>query len=374
MNPDLNIYGVLTGIGIVLILATTDKILKGKLKAVDFLFMILSMLFFSRLLAAMLYHGLYDLSVADWLKVTEGSTPVIWGQLFGLGLATFFVSKIRGIKHLSITDALLLNYPIATSLVRLGNYFNQELYGEPANVFWAIYIKLENRVPEYVSHAYYHPTFAYEIILNILNWIFLLTLRRKYRLSTGLITGFFMINYGIIRFVVNRFRLDLAFFLNIEVHDIFTIALSALGVLILIYFVFSKKTQKNFALIVSKILNPFVVTIIPFLIVAYQSSLVSLEIKILILALTVVTFLFYLISTKWKISSHLTYLAFTTSAIYLLFKDPLLILIFSPLLVLMAWSCIKLKHHDLAQTIAGTILGISVIVGIWLLSNSSLPF
>ncbi len=111
-----------------------------------------------------------------------------------------------------------------------------------------------------------------------------------------------------------------------------------------------------------------------FLIFLISLASVSLEIKVLTLSLTVVTYIFAIISMQWKISGHLTYLAFTIAAVYLLLKDPFLILLLGPLLVLVGWSRVKLKHHDVLQTIAGSFLGIAVIVLIWILATTPLPF
>ncbi len=433
----MNLYGFFIGLGAVIVLITVDKLLKEKVQIKDYFFIALSTLFFARLGFFINYLGILAADPFSLLRVHEGGLS-IFGAFFGLGLSTFFISRARNLEYLKFADALLLNFPLAQSIGRLGNYFNQEIYGKPTDIFWSIYIKPENRLVEYTNYTHYHPIFAYEIILNMLNWIFLLMLRKRYKLSIGLITCFYMLNYGLIRLSVNRFRLEKVSFLNIETSDLFSVILYSLGCIILLSMIFSKKTQLKVASFASKILNPFLITMIPFFIIAFQKNLfkieplhitiifllgiigpiiqinlfkkfnlindwdisdrskrplftsiagviffliflvslasVSLEIKVLTLSLTVVTFLFAMISTQWKISGHLTYLAFTLSAIYLLVKDPLIVFALSPLIILMAWSRVKLKHHDLLQTIAGTFLGISVIVLLWLLATKPLPF
>ncbi len=433
MNP----YGFFIGLGTVIVLFTVDRYLKDRIKITDYLFIAFSTLLFARLGFFLNYLGSLVSDPLSLFRVYEGGLS-IFGAFFGLGVSAFFVAKRGNINFLTFTDALLLNFPLAQSIGRIGNYFNQEVYGKPTEIFWGIYIKPENRLLEYANYTHYHPIFAYEMFLNLLNWLFLLILRKKYQASIGLITCFYMLNYGLIRLTVNRFRIEKAYFLNVDTSDLFAVILYSLGCIILLSMIFTKKTQLKVAEISSKVLNPFLITMIPFFIIAFQRDLfkieplhitvifligivgpilqinlfkkfnlindwdisdrskrplftsiagiiffiiflvslasVSLEIKILTLSLTVITFLFAIISTQWKISGHLTYLAYTLAAIYLLVKDPLVILALSPLLVLIAWSRVKLKHHDILQTIAGTFLGVGVIVLLWLLATNPLPF
>ncbi len=433
----MNLYGFLIGLACVIVLVTADRIFKDKIKISDYLLIAFSTLIFARLNFFLNYLGALASDPLTFFRIYEGGLS-IFGAFFGLAISAFFVSKWRKIKFLSFTDAIFLNFPLAQSIGRLGNFFNQEVYGVPTNLPWAIYIEPAKRLPEYSAYSYYHPIFAYEMILNILNWLFLIFLRKKYRLSVGLITCFYILNYGIIRLTVNRFRLEKVEFLNIETSDFFSVILISLASIILLSKIFSKKTQGDIAKVVSKVLNPFLITMVPFFIIAYQRELfrieplhislifligivgpivqihlfkkfglindwdisdrskrpfftliagtiffliflislasVSLEIKVLTLSLTIVTFLFALVSMQWKISGHLTYLAFTLASTYLLVKDPLLIVLLAPLLVLVAWSRVKLKHHDVWQTIAGTFLGISIIVSIWILAHVPLPF
>ncbi len=433
----MNLYGFFIGLACVIVLATADRIFKEKIKITDYLFIALSTLIFARLGFFLNFLSSLANDPISFFKIHQGGLS-IFGAFFGLSIASLFVSKWRSIKFLSFTDAIFLNFPLAQSIGRLGNFFNQEVYGLPTSVAWNIYIEPAKRIPEYMAYSHYHPIFAYEMILNILNWFFLLLLRKKHPLSTGLITCFYILNYGIIRLTVNRFRLEKVDFLNIETSDFFSIILISLACIILLSMIFNKTIQKKIATVISKILNPFLITMVPFFIIAFQKDLfrieplhislifliglvgpivqihlfkkmnlindwdisdrskrplftiiagtiflliflvslasVSLEIKVLTLSLAVVTYIFAIISTKWKISGHLTYLAFTIAATYLLIKDPFLILILGPLIPLVAWSRVKLKHHDILQTIAGTFLGIAIIVCIWILATTPLPF
>ena len=64
----------------------------------------------------------------------------------------------------AVTPALL----VAQSIGRIGNYFNQELFGKPSTLPWALKISPAHRPPGYAQYATFQPTFLYEIIWNLL--------------------------------------------------------------------------------------------------------------------------------------------------------------------------------------------------------------
>jgi phosphatidylglycerol:prolipoprotein diacylglycerol transferase len=87
---------------------------------------------------------------------------------------------------------------------------NQELYGAPTNLPWAIFIDPVHRLPEFKDVAYYHPLFLYESIYNLLNMAFLLWVGRKFsdRLKKGDIFLLYLIIYPVGRFLLEFLRLD----------------------------------------------------------------------------------------------------------------------------------------------------------------------
>jgi phosphatidylglycerol:prolipoprotein diacylglycerol transferase len=93
---------------------------------------------------------------------------------------------------------------------RWGNFVNQEVYGAPTNLPWAISIDPAHRLPEYVDIAHYHPLFLYESLWNLANMGFLLWLSRRYgeRLKQGDIFLTYLVVYPIGRFWMEFLRLD----------------------------------------------------------------------------------------------------------------------------------------------------------------------
>ncbi len=108
------------------------------------------------------------------------------------------------------TDIIAPGLALAQAVGRWGNFINQEVYGSPTNLPWAIYIDTAHRLPEFLDVSYYHPLFAYESIYNLLNMALLLWIGRKFvnRLRPGDIFLTYLIIYPIGRFFLEFLRLD----------------------------------------------------------------------------------------------------------------------------------------------------------------------
>jgi phosphatidylglycerol:prolipoprotein diacylglycerol transferase len=99
---------------------------------------------------------------------------------------------------------------LAQAIGRWGNFINQELYGLPSSLPWAIYIASENRVTAFAQYETFHPLFFYESFLNLLGCLLLLWVARNYskRLLTGEIALGYFIIYPTTRFFLEFIRVD----------------------------------------------------------------------------------------------------------------------------------------------------------------------
>ena len=99
---------------------------------------------------------------------------------------------------------------MAQAIGRWGNFFNQELYGKPSTLPWAITIDPANRVPGYQNFSTFQPLFLYESIWNLLNMGLLLFLERRFegKLKEGDLFLTYLIGYPIGRFFLEFIRLD----------------------------------------------------------------------------------------------------------------------------------------------------------------------
>ena len=119
---------------------------------------------------------------------------------------------------------------------RWGNYVNQELYGAPTSLPWAIFIDPQNRLPEYVDQAYYHPLFLYESLWSLASVLFLLWISRRFSdwLQSGDVFLIYLITYPVGRFLLEFLRLDSSQVagLNINQTVMALVGLSSFAVLI----------------------------------------------------------------------------------------------------------------------------------------------
>jgi phosphatidylglycerol:prolipoprotein diacylglycerol transferase len=125
---------------------------------------------------------------------------------------------------------------LGQAIGRWGNFFNQELYGSPSSLPWAINIDPEYRLPGYENQATYHPLFLYESLWNFGIVALLLWLGRRYqdRLINGDLFLIYLIAYPLGRFLLEFLRLDPARVggININQTVMLLVALGSTGVLI----------------------------------------------------------------------------------------------------------------------------------------------
>ncbi len=153
----------------------------------------------------------------EMLMIWHGGLHFFGGLLFG-GIALYFFLKKNGMDFWLFLDAIAPAALIGQALARPANFINQELYGPPTQLPWGILINnVKSRLPQYSNLTQYplettrfHPTFAYEMILNILAALLLLWLSRQYRdkMKPGAIFAGWLISAGLIRAFIEFFRPD----------------------------------------------------------------------------------------------------------------------------------------------------------------------
>jgi phosphatidylglycerol:prolipoprotein diacylglycerol transferase len=136
-----------------------------------------------------------------------GIPGAVAGGLLGLYLFTRR-AKLNFAQWADITAPAIA---LGQAIGRWGNYVNQELYGRPTTLPWAISISLQNRVPNYTDPALrFHPTFLYESIGDFLICLALLYIARRYasQLKNGDLLILYLIFYPLLRFALEFLRLD----------------------------------------------------------------------------------------------------------------------------------------------------------------------
>jgi len=162
--------------------------------------------------------------------IWEGGLALYGGLVAGT-LTLVFLARRHGANTLSLIDSYALGVPLAQAIGRWGNYFNQELFGRPSGLPWAIEIDPSNRPADYIDSETFHPTFLYESLAIVVVLVpFILWLERRGRLARGATLGVYAMGYAVIRFSMELLRTDTTFrFLGLSRNGWVSIAAFAFG-------------------------------------------------------------------------------------------------------------------------------------------------
>ncbi|MCJ7433542.1 MAG: prolipoprotein diacylglyceryl transferase [Anaerolineales bacterium] len=150
------------------------------------------------------------------LNIPQGGLHFFGGLLFGAIVLFIYLRQQKKDIWLFL-DSIAPSILIGQALARPANYINQELYGPPTTLPWGIQIQANSRLAQYadlslfpVATTRFHPTFAYEMIWNILAGLFLLWYARQYkeRMKPGAVFGAWLVLAGIGRVIIELFRPD----------------------------------------------------------------------------------------------------------------------------------------------------------------------
>ena len=169
------------------------------------------------ILGARFYHVIthpndYFFEGADLLavfRIWEGGLAIFGALLFG-SIGAYLGARQSGIKFLSYLDAVAPGVLLAQAVGRWGNYFNNELFGQPTDLPWGLQISSDN--PAYPAGlpegVLFHPTFLYESIWSLVGVAILLHADKRFNLRWGKMFGLYLIYYSIGRVWVEAIRID----------------------------------------------------------------------------------------------------------------------------------------------------------------------
>jgi phosphatidylglycerol:prolipoprotein diacylglycerol transferase len=141
----------------------------------------------------------YRYNLLDIVKIWNGGIAIQGAVISGIITLSIYCKKNK-LDFLKYVDLFALVMPLAQAIGRWGNFFNGELYGRISELPWAIYIASTDN--------YHQPVFLYESILNIILFVVLFRfLSRGY--FKGKIISYYIIGYGIVRFLMEFIRIDI---------------------------------------------------------------------------------------------------------------------------------------------------------------------
>lgn len=166
------------------------------------------------LIGARLYHV-----VTEWDRFADnlGAIPQVWkgglgipgGLLVGAAVGVWR-GRTRGIPVAVVLTAAAPAIPLAQAIGRWGNWFNQELFGRPTTLPWALEIDLAHMPAGYDIGTTFHPTFLYESLWNLALCAALLLVDRRRPLGGSRLFALYVAGYGLGRFWVEGLRIDAA--------------------------------------------------------------------------------------------------------------------------------------------------------------------
>lgn len=170
------------------------------------------------------------------LRIWEGGLAIYGALIFG-AVGVYIGTRKLGLRFLSVADAMAPGILIAQGIGRLGNYFNQELFGLPTTLPWGLEIPSTN--PAYPAGLpdglLFHPTFLYEMIWNLTGAAIIIYLAAKLNLQWGRVFGLYLAVYSLGRVWIENIRIDpseILFGLRINVWS--AIIGLTIGILILV--------------------------------------------------------------------------------------------------------------------------------------------
>ncbi len=135
----------------------------------------------------------------------------IWGGIVGGMIGGLLCLRHRHLTRLEVArfmDAVAPALLVAQSIGRIGNYFNQELFGKPTTLPWGLKIDLAHRSAGFEQYATFQPTFMYEIVWNLSLAAFLVWLGNHRKIKPPGLFALYVAGYSGFRIFEETIRID----------------------------------------------------------------------------------------------------------------------------------------------------------------------
>jgi prolipoprotein diacylglyceryl transferase len=141
------------------------------------------------------------------LAVWEGGLGV-WGGIFLGTVVGAIVARRSGQSVRLLMDAAAPGLLLAQGIGRIGNWWNQELFGKPTSGWWGLKIDPEHRPAGYLDQPTFHPTFLYELVYDLVGVAVLLVVDRRFRIKPPALFALYVSIYTFGRFFEELLRID----------------------------------------------------------------------------------------------------------------------------------------------------------------------
>lgn len=192
------------------------------------------------ILGARLYYILFNLDYyisnpLEIIKVWNGGLAIHGGIIAGIIVALVYCKKYN-VNILKTLDIFSFGIIIGQIIGRWGNFFNQEAHGIVTSKAFLEGLYLPQFIIDgmYIDGSYYHPTFLYESIWNVIGLIIMFILRKRKYNKIGTLTGFYMIWYSVGRLFIEQLRTDSLMLGQVRVAQLISVVLIILGIILII--------------------------------------------------------------------------------------------------------------------------------------------
>ena len=200
-----------------------------------FLYVLLIGILGARIWYVLMSLDYYAYHLSEVVAIWQGGLAIQGGLFAGLLFSYYFFKK-KNISFLDAGDAIMPGVLIAQACGRWGNFFNHEAYGSEVTLAFLQKLHLPQFIIEhmYINGAYHHPTFLYESLGNIIVFLVITFIIRKYIKIQGIPFACYFIGYGIVRFPVEALRTDSLMFMGLKMAQVISILFIIVGIVMII--------------------------------------------------------------------------------------------------------------------------------------------
>ncbi|MEC9488724.1 MAG: prolipoprotein diacylglyceryl transferase [Halanaerobium sp.] len=222
-------YGILIVSGIIIGLLLAMREGRKRCLAPEYFYDFIIVVIPAAIIGARLYYvifqwGYFSRHPGEILAIWHGGLA-IHGAIFAGLVAAIILTRHYQVNFWLVADIIAPSLILGQAIGRWGNFINQEAYGYPTDLPWAMYI----------DGAYRHPTFLYEFIWDFSGFLLLFWLSRRDVLRQGEVFLLYLIYYSLGRFVIEPFRTDSLMFGSIRVAQLVSVLLIIAGAGLLWY-------------------------------------------------------------------------------------------------------------------------------------------
>lgn len=206
----------------------------------DFMFNLIFYIVLFSIIGARLYYVLFNLPYytshpIEIFKVWEGGLAIHGGIILGLIWIIIYTKKYQ-VSTFRILDIIVVGLLLGQSIGRWGNFFNGEAHGAVTTLNHLQFL----HIPEFIikgmqiNGVYYQPTFLYESLWCLIGFFLILIIRRLRYIKVGQITSFYLVWYGIGRFIIESMRTDSLMFFGLKQAQIISVFMVVIGIIIFV--------------------------------------------------------------------------------------------------------------------------------------------